>query len=287
MGKPDMWQELLTTVSEDDGLPCRDCGRWTEDKLWFWHRYLSITTNAMVGNPNWKSGLVYVDLFAGPGVCRMRETGQRIPGSPLIAAHAPKPFEKILMVELDEINADACNERMRRSPAADRYRVFQGDCNELIKDVTREIPRGALTLAFIDPEGLHIHFETLKELASDRRVDFLLLFADAIDVVRNVDQYEKESDSTLDKMLGSDSEWRDDWAQLQNRSGAHVRSLFPKIYQRQIKKHLKYSGFRQKIIKGPQGPLYTLIYASMHERGLEFWDKITKKDRTGQGKSVV
>lgn len=273
----------MMNVSEDDGLPWRDCGKWTEDKLWFWHRYLSITTSAMVGNPKWKGGLVYVDLFAGPGICRMRETGKRIPGSPLIAAHAPKRFEKIILVERNEAYSIACDERMRKSPAADRYKMFTGDCNSLITSVTREIPRGALTLAFIDPEGLHVHFETLKELASGRQVDFLLLFADAIDVVRNVDQYEQESDSNLDLMLGSDSGWRDDWAQLQNRSGANVRSLFPKIYQRQIQRHLKYTGFREKVIKGPQGPLYTLIYASKHELGLEFWDIITKKDRAGQG----
>ena len=265
MTNPDRWQQLVMNVSEDDGLPWRDCGKWTEDKLWFWHRYLSITTSAMVGNPKWKGGLVNVDLFAGPGICRVRETGKRIPGSPLIAAHAPKRFEKIILVERNDANSIACDERMRKSPAADRYKMFTGDCNSLITSVTREIPRGALTLAFIDPEGLHVHFETLKELASGRRVDFLLLFADAIDVVRNVDQYEQESDSNLDLMLGSDSGWRDDWAQLQNRSGDNVRSLFPKIYQRQIQRHLKYTGFREKVIKGPRGPLYTLIYASMHE----------------------
>src|SRR5258708_7743313 len=97
----DRWQELCKLVEFDDGLPTRDAGSWTVDKLWFWHRYIEITTSAMVGNPKWTAGLVYVDLFAGPGICTLRETRERIPGSALIAAHASKPFEKILVCERD------------------------------------------------------------------------------------------------------------------------------------------------------------------------------------------
>jgi hypothetical protein len=30
------------------------------------------------------------------------------------------------------------------------------------------------------------------------------------------------------------------------------------------------------------GPIYRLIFASKSEKGLEFWDKVTQKDRGGQ-----
>ena len=93
--RPNRWQELCQKVAIDDHLKVRDVGSWTIDKLFFWNRYIEIATTAMVGHPQWSAGLIYVDLFAGPGVCRLRDTGERLPGSPLIAANAPKAFRRI------------------------------------------------------------------------------------------------------------------------------------------------------------------------------------------------
>lgn len=132
-GKPkDRWPELCKLVADDDGLPVRPSGRWAEDKLHFWNGYLDITTRAMVGSPHWSGGLVYVDLFAGPGVCRLKETGKRIPGSPMIAANAPKPFRKLLLCEKDARNASACEARLRATAAKDSFLMFVGDCNGIV-----------------------------------------------------------------------------------------------------------------------------------------------------------
>jgi hypothetical protein len=49
--KKDRWPELCELVEQDDGLPTRDAGPWTEDKLFFWNRYIDITTTSMVGHP--------------------------------------------------------------------------------------------------------------------------------------------------------------------------------------------------------------------------------------------
>jgi len=68
--KKDRWRELCKSVDEDDGLPKREVGHWTEEKLFFWNRYIDITTRAMVGHPKWPIGLFYVDLFAGPETAR-------------------------------------------------------------------------------------------------------------------------------------------------------------------------------------------------------------------------
>ena len=182
----DRWPELCKLVAEDDGLPVREVGSWTEGKLFYWNRYVEITTTAMVDKPQWKAGLIYVDLFAGPGVCKLKESGKRIPGSTLIAAHASKPFRKIIACELDEDLASACNVRLDNAYAASRKTVLVGDCNRLIDQVVALIPDRALTLAFVDPEALHANFSTLRTLTSGRRVDLLVLFADRIDIVRNV-----------------------------------------------------------------------------------------------------
>lgn len=284
MKKKDRWPELCRVVEEDDGLPTRESGPWAEEKLYFWNRYIDITTTSMVGHPSWPAGLVYLDLFAGPGVCTIRGSNRRVPGSPMIAAHATKPFRKILLCELDAGNAQACEDRLKKSPASDRYQLFRGDSNEQVSQIVREIPRGALTLAFLDPTGLHAKIDTIKALADTGRVDLLILFPDAVDVIRNVESYIPKLDSNLDHVLGSDSNWREEWKALGGAEGSKARQLFASLYKRQLQKHAKYMVFGEEVIKGKKGPLYRLVFASKHERGLEFWDKITKKELGGQGR---
>jgi three-Cys-motif partner protein len=280
----DRWPELCKLVEEDDGLPVREVRHWTGEKLWFWNRYLEITTTAMVDKPQWSAGVVYVDLFGGPGVLRLRNSGKRIPGSPILAAHAPKPFRRILVCELDAELAGACRTRLARSPASNRFDVFDGDCNVRIHEIAQHIPDRALTLGFIDPTGLHAHFRTIETLASRGRVDLLVLFADAYDIVRNLDRYVQQPDSPLDLALGAASNWREKLQQLPNRSRLNLRKLFAEIYRDQLRK-LGYIQFGERNFHSysKRLPLYRVIYASKHERGLEFWEKVTSKEADQQG----
>jgi three-Cys-motif partner protein len=278
------WQVLCDGFAKEDNLPTREVGTWSEDKLYFWHRYIQITSTAMVGKPAWPGGVVYVDLFAGPGICTVKGSGKRLPGSPLIAAHAAKPLTRIVACELDPTLAAACRIRLSESPAKDRALVLDGDCNSQLREIVRQIPRGALTLAFIDPESLHIRFDTVAKLAAVGAVDLLVLFADAFDVVRNVDEYYvKNPASRLDQFLGLDSGWRQDWASLHDRTAAKTRDLFLGVYQRQLRT-LGYDHFGEQRIEGPAGPLYRLVYASKNSRGLDFWNKAQSKERDGQGR---
>lgn len=214
-GKQNNWQRLLDLVKEDDGLPVRESGYWAENKLHYWNYYVSITTAAMVGKPAWGAGVVYVDLFCGPGVCVDRNTRKRFPGSPLIAAHASKPFTKIFLCELNSTNAAACKSRMDASPASTRYELFEGSCNEHVDKIAERIPERSLVLAFLDPTGLHLHFKTVQRLAKHGATDLLILFPDAVDIMRNDKSvYFDQSESNLDLVLGPDSNWRQHVAAL-------------------------------------------------------------------------
>lgn len=280
----DRWPDLCKLVADDDRLPVRDAGAWTEDKLYYWNRYVEITTTAMVDKPQWGAGLIYVDLFAGPGICKLRESGRRIPGSVLLAAHAPKPFKRIIACELDQELASACRTRLDLTYAAKRSEVLTGNCNELIDRVTALIPDRALTLAFVDPEALHIHFSTLRRLTTGRRVDLLVLFADRMDIVRNVAFYACQSQSNLDTFLGPDTDWRSKWQNLPNQNARNVCDMFTNIYQEQLRKQLGYEFFSHMPVRSAKGPLYRLIYASKSQRGLDFLRKAESKDKGGQRK---
>lgn len=278
----DRWHELCDLYKSDDGLPVRDVGIWTEGKLFFWNRYIDITTRAMVGHRKWPAELAYVDLFAGSGICKLKDSGRRIPGSVLIAANAPKQFRAILAIERDSKLAIALDTRLKKTPAAAVAKVFHGDCNTEIDKLVQYIPERALTLGFIDPESLNVDFETVKKLSDCGQVDLLILFADKMDLVRNVDRYEKERPSVLDKMMGPHSHWRELWAQLTNRNADNICRLFKDEYKHQLANQLGYRVFGEQVMESTNGPIYRLIFASKSEKGLEFWDKVTQKDRGGQ-----
>lgn len=277
----DRWLELCSRVADDDQLPVREVGSWTEDKLFYWNRYIEITTTAMVGSPRWGGGVVYVDLFGGPGICTLRESGKRIPGSALLAAMAPKPFTRILVCEKDPKTADACRTRLSKLTATGQAIVFEGDCNEKISEIEREIPERALVLAFIDPEGLHVDFNTIQTLANDRRVDLLVLFADRYDVVRNIQLYLAQQDSNLDRFLGC-GEWRKQLSELPSHDAASLCKFFTAFYQQQLIDRLQYQAVSDEVMKSVNTALYRVVYASKHPKGLEFWDKIKRIDGRGQ-----
>lgn len=82
----------------DDGLFIGEVGPWAKDKYYFLDRYLRAFTIAM--RQKWVGKLHYVDLFAGPGFHRIRNTDTVIAGSPVIAANVPYPFGRFIVAIL-------------------------------------------------------------------------------------------------------------------------------------------------------------------------------------------
>jgi hypothetical protein len=116
-----------------------------------------------------------------------------------------------------------------------------------------------------------------------RRVDLLILLPDAYDIVRNWERlYSPNPDSPLDRFLGRDSSWREKLRELGDGSGPAVRRFFCSLFKEQLRNHLQYEKFGEKVIRNANGPLYRLIYASKHPRGLDFWNKAILKSHGGQ-----
>ncbi len=283
-----LWHNLCEKYSQPDGLPTwEEAGQWTKDKLYFWKRYIDITTNAMCGERGRRAfpdGLVYVDLFGGAGVCTLKgRSKRRFPGSTIIAAHAPRPFEKIIVCEKNPSLADACRARLAKTAVADRCEVLIGDCNQLVDEVVRKIPKRALTLAFVDPKALDVEFSTVATLSRNARVDFVILFTDALDINRNAEHvYRSDPNSNLDTFLGPDSNWREELDKLEHPNHVTRRKLFAEIYQRQLARLLGFKCFEEKVMTSKRLPLYRLVYASNDNLGLKFWKDALKEDSGGQ-----
>jgi len=260
---------------QDDGLCIPQVKAHSAHKHHFLRRYIDAFTTAMKNKP-W-SGLHYVDLFAGAGIERIEGVGLDW-GSPLIAAQAKHPFSQLHLCELNRNKYDALVERTRRFPQPADPQLEHGDANELIKAIALQIPRDSLTLAFLDPYGLDLHFSTLEELSSHRS-DLIIFFPDHLDALRNWKQvYSGRPDSKLDRVLNTDS-WHQKMAEVPSYRWSDVLT---EVYVQQIK-NLGYQYFEFERIKMLTGqPLYKLIFCSASEVGADIWRRISTRKPGGQ-----
>ncbi len=117
-----------------DGLPARDSGAWAKEKLYYLEHYLDIFSVGM--GKKWKGKLYYVDLFAGPGRCRIPETQEEFDGSPLIALKFN--FAKYVFFESDPSCFKALETRIKnRAPEKLRnVELVPDDCNKKVSKVS-------------------------------------------------------------------------------------------------------------------------------------------------------
>lgn len=278
--KDDLWGRLCKLVAADDGLAVRKAHAGTVDKLFWWSRYLSITTSAMVGRDRWPTRITYVDLFSGPGVLSVE--GTRYPGSGTLAANMPKPFDKMIFCELEAESAEALRSRLSTYLADQRSTVLQGDCNALIGEVISQIPEESLTLAFVDPPGLEASFGMLQRLAEGRNVDLLILVPTEMNATRNLEHYFlPQEHSKLDRMLGAGADWRLRYAKIVNQTRPNVSRMIVDVYKAQLQGVLNYIYFGEEVIRYRNMPIYRILFATKHELGSRFWNLATKKSRKG------
>lgn len=279
----ELWEQTCSFVEDDDGLPCTSLGPWTADKLFHVCHYLALTTQAIAGNKEYFDSLNYIDLFCGNGVCVVDrfDKPQRFPGSALIAAGCEKPFDNLFASDLDEQNVRALESRIKRLGTKSLLHTYVGDANDVVKQVVSKLKSRSLNIAFLDPFSLSIEFKTVQLLTEKHRVDLIILFPDAMDIVRNVDEYYYPHKSAkLDMALGEEYDWRSEYDKLQNRDGVKVREFFVSLYLNRIKS-LGHTFVGKKEIRTKSGPIYKLVYASNSNLGLKFWNIAANEDLDG------
>ena len=260
---------------EDDGLCIPTVGEWSRDKHYFLMRYIDAFTTSM---KNKWSELHYIDLFAGAGVERLETSNTLAWGSPMIAALARFKFTKLHLCENDPKKHEALKARIARVNCL--AQVLCGDANEKIHEIVKSIstPK-TLSLAFLDPYGLHIDMETLQTLKHNR-VDLIIFFADRLDALRNWRHYYLENpDSNLDRFLGSDSNWR---KEINDTPQHRQVETFRQLYVDQLKKRLGYTHFDYERISNKGRPLYSLIFCSRSQFAAGLWRRIAGKKPDGQ-----
>lgn len=260
----------------DDGLLVSEVGEHSKYKHHFIRRYIDAFTTAMK-DKRW-SGLHYVDLFAGAGIERLRDSGLLAWGSPMIAARAPHPFDGLHLCERDEKKHDALAKRINLvRPDA---QIVMGDANEHVRTIAQAIPDKTLSLCFLDPYGLHIDLETLRILTV-KRMDLIVFFPDRVDALRNWEAYYLNNpESNLDRCLGDSIDWR---GRLQETPAHRQAETLRDMYIQVIRTELKYSEIDFERIPTTSGqPLYYLIFCSRNTAGSRLWRRIAAKKPDGQ-----
>jgi three-Cys-motif partner protein len=217
--------------------------------------------------------------MAGPGICKIKDTGEELPGSPLIALK--HPFTKFVFVESDPNLASALKTRIATHPKARLCEVISRDWTEEVRAGRLTFARG-LVVAFVDPTGIkQLPWTALhKLLASNRKIDILATLQYAMGITLNAYQYleaASEQTTALDTFLGED-EWRH-WPR--DRTDAAFTS---RVINRWIEKltELEFQGSRQITVEANGSPLYRLALFSRHAKADEFWRKISTIDESGQ-----
>lgn len=225
---------------------------------------------------------VYIDLYSGAGIGKIRGTEKLVMGSPLIALSATDPFDRYIFCEVDEDKLAALKQRAQRIAPGRKIEYVSGDCNAVADRICGLIPRGSsdnkvLTLCFADPCDIGIKFSTIRKL-STRFVDFLVLLAVCMDANRAYVHYLRPENKKVDEFLDL-PDWRSIW---ENEKYAAIK--FPDFLAQRYARQMNQLGYLEqplynmtKVRSDEKNlPLYRLALFSRNQKAYDFWDEVLK-----------
>jgi len=262
----------------DDGLFIPEVRSWSLEKYKLVGCYCDIFTNGMKNN--WDQ-LVYIDLFAGAGYSRIKESKKIFLSSALIALSLPVPFTKYILCERDDERYDSLQKRVNRDFKHLDVDVLLCDSNSASDAIISRIPKYGrgntlLPFCFVDPYSLNLNFSTISSLGRNL-MDFLILQALHMDANRNFEKYIKEENQRIADYLGIEN-----WREIFEKDGTNNRRDFIKFLAEQYQQNMVNLGYLENKVmhqihsNEKNLPLYYLSFYSKHKRGIDFFTRIEK-----------
>jgi len=278
------------TASVDDQLPTRCVGEWAIQKIYLLVQYFGIFSNGMKNK--WSGKLNYIEICSGPGRCVNRKSGDEFNGTALaIIEHlAFSNLRKALFIDSNEIVIDTLNKRIEKR-GVKNAKAIQGNYNndtDLCIKIGQEISQDSLNFVFIDPTDCSVPFQLVKSIKKLLPMtDIIINLASMTDFNRNVVNAllnpEKFSKSIIKYTLfldNGDFFTNPDNIELAKlRKYEELRKQFRTMYTVNLGK-LGYQHFDFTSVNG----YYDILFATEHEKGLEFWRKATAIRFDGQRK---
>lgn len=275
-------------------------GFWAKQKLDALESYLIAYQNVML---NTRFRTVFVDAFAGAGTYRVRSNddfdwddgllidqddleGQEeyIKGSPLRALGLERPFRSYVFIDADPVRTSLLTKLRDRYPDA-RMTTIEGDANTEVQKLASRFQAWDLRgVAFLDPYGAHLHWETVRALAATGKFDVIIncpIHMAINRLVKRDGEIPQNWKEQLDAFFGT-REWYDvSYDTRDDLFGAGDQFKRADAAERQLSLYIdRLKGVfecvsKPSLVKGPNGlPLYYLIWASGNRRGLKIAEHI-------------
>jgi three-Cys-motif partner protein len=255
-----------------DGQLARKSGDWAKRKHHYLQNYCGITSVSMRS----RFKLVYLDVMAGPGMCKIAETGEEFPGSPFVALD--HEFAEFIFIEDDPGLSAALRARVSTHPKARKVRILDQSWTKIVESGGLKFDEHTLVVAFVDPTGIsQLPIKTIRKLANNPRIDLLVTIQHRLGIVWNTPQYRKgkHGQTALDEFLGDQS-----WHAWDDKDATE----FGRLAVEKFCNSLQREGFiNTRHVSVPEdNPLYRFTLFSRHSRGEDFWLKVLKLDEKGQ-----
>lgn len=256
-----------------DGLLVRKSGERARRKHYYLKNYCGITTVSMRN----KFRLVYLDVMAGPGRCKIEETNEEFPGSPLVALD--HDFAEYIFIEEEPELVKALTQRVSNHPKAKKIKIIAENWIKVIESGRLKFDASTLVVAFVDPTGIsQVPMSAMKNLASYPRIDLLVTIQYRLGIVWNAPQYlkAKNNQTALDNFLDDQS-----WREWESKDAGEFGRRAVEHFCNKFQKENGFIGTRHVSIP-EDNPLYRFTLFSRHPLGESFWLKILKTDEKGQ-----
>lgn len=267
-------------IDGDDGLPAEEVGVWAKEKHDYLCRYIDVSrsTRAKYLGPG-KAGATYIDLFCGPGRCKVRDTNEWIDGGVVAAWKKSKegraPFSQIYIGDLDTQRRQAAATRLRNlgAPVVE----VEGAAVDAVKTVTAKLNAHGLHFAFLDPFDLAaLNFGIIVALSKLKRID-MLVHISQMDLQRNVVTYATTDNSPFDTFAPG---WRDKVPIAQGQQ--ELRQQIIQFWRNRVAELGVWPSENVRLLTGSKNqPLYWLLMAAKHSLPHKFW--ATASNVEGQG----
>ncbi len=268
-------------IDGDDGLPAEEVGVWAKEKHDYLCRYIDISrkTRAKYLGPG-KGGATYIDLFCGPGRCKVRNSSEWIDGGVVAAwkksQEGNAPFSQVFIGDLDTQRRQAAATRLRNlgAPVVE----LDGAAVDAVKQVIARLNAYGLHFAFLDPFDLAaLSFDIIVALAALKRID-MLVHISQMDLQRNVVAYTTMDNSPFDTFAPG---WREKVSIAQGQQ--ELRQQIFQFWRDKVAGLDVWPSTDMRLLTGSNNqPLYWLLLAARHDLAHRFWATASNVEDQGR-----
>lgn len=270
-------------------------GDWTRAKIEILVEYAGAYLQIMKGRQFFK--LLYFDGFAGSGsiVNDSRVEVEVTVGAAkrIIEINEPRPFDEYYFVEKDKVNFELLKKSTRDSYPEKKIYVICEDCNKKLHDLANHLKkyenRNVRTLAYIDPCGMQVHWDSI-EVLKGVDIDMWILVPTGLGVNRLLKKNGDISDAWLNRLelfLGFRREeildlfysitptLFEQFPSVKKELKAIERSA--EIYQNRLKEVFPFVSNPYELKNSSNSIMYHLFLASKNKSAIKIGNDIVKK----------